>query len=337
MHKPDSSREGSGLAIETIGRLMHRRHGRVCIGRNYRGRHNRYWHTLRRSGDNRRITVGDTILALAPIGDAELYTETIGQGEDLLLVAGLGGSATFWRGQADALARSYRVTLYDHRGVGRSSPAPLVSTSEELANDLLKLMDVLQIDRAHVVGHSTGGAIGQHLALRAPDRLRSLVLSASWAGPTSLFIELFKLRRDVLINNGMKSYLLLGTVLATPAWYLQERFTGIDDFLQDRLRDLPALDVELGRLNAVMTHDLRHRVADIRVPTAVICARDDQITPEPMSTELAELIPGATLRVLPEGGHFCPATVTDRYNQTLIDALVVLGGSMAHSGVESDR
>lgn len=284
-------------------------------------------------------------MSLISIGDAEIYTETMGAGEDLLLVAGLGGSAKFWRAQAQVLANSYRVTLYDHRGVGRSSPAPLVSSSEELADDLLKLIDVMQIDRAHLVGHSTGAAIGQHVALRAPDRLRSLILSASWAGPTPLFIELFKLRRDVLINNGMKGYLALGTILATPAWYLQERFAGIDEYLHDRLQDLPPLEVELGRLNAVMTHDLRHRVAEIRVPTAVICARDDQITPEPMSRELAELIPGAILQVLSEGGHFCPATVTEHYNRILIDTLAALAeggvgqseGGLGQSGGESAR
>ncbi len=261
---------------------------------------------------------------MTSIGDAELYTETHGQGEDLLLVAGLGGSGSFWRSQVDALAQSYRVTLYDHRGVGRSSPAPLVSTAEQLADDLERLMDALEIRRAHLIGHSTGGAIGQHVALRAPDRLRSLILSGSWAGPTPLFIEMFKLRRDVLINNGVQSYLMLGTLLATPAWYLHERFNGVDEYLRDRLDAQPALEVELGRLNAVMTHDLRHRLGTVRVPTAVVCARDDQITPEPLSTELARLIPGAILRVIPEGGHFCPLTVTEQYNRTLFELLAAV-------------
>ena len=263
-------------------------------------------------------------MTLTSIGDAELYTETLGQGEDLLLVAGLGGSATFWQNQVDALAESYRVTLHDHRGVGRSSPAPLVSNAEQLADDLIRLMDALEIERAHLVGHSTGGAIGQHIALKAPERLHSLVLSGSWGGPTPLFIETFKMRRDVLINSGVKNYLLLGTLLATPAWYLQDRFTGLDDYLADRLQTLPSMEVELGRLNAVMTHDLRHRLPEIRVPTGIVCARDDQLTPEAMSSELASLIPGATKVTLAEGGHFCPVTVSSEYNRTLLDLLLTI-------------
>lgn len=274
-------------------------------------------------------------MSLITVDDAEIYTETIGDGENLLLVAGLGGSGTFWREQAQVLAKTYRVTLYDHRGVGRSKPAPLVSSAEELTDDLVKLMDALHIERAHIVGHSTGGAIGQHLALRAPERIHSLVLSASWVGPTPLFIEMFKLRREVLINNGINSYLMLGALLATPAWFMQERFTGLDDYLGDRARTMPNLDVELGRLNAVMTHDLRHQVQHIKVPTAVVCASDDQITPRLLSQELAALIPGAILRVLPEGGHFCPITASEQYNQALLELLAQLNanaGGKAHAG-----
>jgi aminoacrylate hydrolase len=273
---------------------------------------------------------------LISIGDAEICAETHGQGEDLLLVAGLGGSGKFWQAQVDELARAYRVTLYDHRGVGRSSPAPLVSTAEQLADDLLRLMDALGIAQAHLVGHSTGGAIGQHLALREPDRLHSLVLSGSWAGPTPLFIEMFKLRRDVLINSGMQHYLLLGTLLAVPARHLHERFRSLDDFLGDRLDALPPLEVELGRLNAVMAHDLRHRLGELRVPTGVLCAQDDQITPAPMSVELASLIPGAILRLLPEGGHFCPQTASAAYNDALFELLKAIGaGGVAQPGAES--
>jgi aminoacrylate hydrolase len=55
-----------------------------------------------------------------------------------------------------------------------------------------------------------------------------------------------------------------------------------------------------------------------------MCAHDDQITAAPMSLELAELIPNALLRVLPEGGHFCPQTNTEQYNATLLELLQAL-------------
>ncbi|MEM9530278.1 MAG: alpha/beta fold hydrolase [Pseudomonadota bacterium] len=258
---------------------------------------------------------------LVDIGEAKLYTETFGAGEPLLLVAGLGGVGKFWANQVELLSQHFQVILHDHRGVGRSSPAPVISGAESLADDLVALMDALEIEQAHLAGHSTGGAIGQHIALKHPQRLKSLVLSASWAGPTPLFIDTFKARRDVLINSGVRNYMMIGTLLAIPAWFLKDKFKGVDDYLAGRFADFPGLEVELGRLNAVMTHDLRHRVQEITTPTTVLCAQDDQLTPLSMSEELAKRIPGAALKVLDRGGHFCPVTNTADYNPLLLEAL----------------
>jgi aminoacrylate hydrolase len=87
------------------------------------------------------------------------------------------------------------------------------------------------------------------------------------------------------------------------------------------MAEFPGLEIELGRLNAVMSHDLRHRLNEIRVPTFVIGARDDQLTPSTMSQELAQLIAEARIHLLREGGHFCPQTVTAEYNAAVLDFL----------------
>ena len=260
-------------------------------------------------------------MPLVSSGEAELFVEQQGEGEEILLIAGLGGSATFWSHQTEPLAQGYRVISYDHRGVGRSPPAPLHSCVAEMANDALGLMDAMDIEAAHIVGHSTGGAIGQHLALGAPQRVRSLVLSASWAGPTPLFTDLFRHRRRILLESGVESYLMSGSLLVMPGWALERSYTGIDDFLRERIENFPGPEVELGRLNAVLTHDLREEIQEIRVPVGVISARDDALTPPGMSRELAERIPGAVSVLLPEGGHFCPITVPDDYNRELLRLL----------------
>ncbi|MEY3465698.1 MAG: alpha/beta fold hydrolase [Steroidobacteraceae bacterium] len=255
------------------------------------------------------------------IGHAELYVEEHGEGAPVLLVAGLGGSGKFWRAQVGAFSEHHRVILHDHRGVGRSGPGPLISSAAEMADDVLRLMDALRIERADLVGHSTGGAIGQHIALKAPERLNSLVLSASWGGPTPLFVQTFHTRRNVLINCGPLDYLMVGTLLATPTWHLGPNFKNTETYFRERLAEFPGLEIELGRLNAVMRHDLRHQLQDIRVPTFVIGARDDQLTPPGLSEELAARIPGATLHLLDSGGHFCPVTVTERYNAAVLGFL----------------
>lgn len=260
-------------------------------------------------------------MSLVSIGNAELYTEVHGEGEDLLLVAGLGGMATFWAKQVGFLSGHYRVVLHDHRGIGRSGPAPVVSGSVEMADDLIRLMDAMDIRAAHIVGHSTGGAIGQQIAVNHPDRVKSLVLSASWAGPTPLFVDTFRIRRDILINSGVKHYMMVGSLLAAPAWTIADGYEGMDSYLAERIEHFAGLETELARLNAVMTHDLRHRLAEIEAPTGVISAKDDSLTPPSMSDELAERIKGARRVRLAEGGHFCPVTVSDVYNERLLALL----------------
>lgn len=255
------------------------------------------------------------------IGDAGLYTKTIGNGPPVFLVAGLGGRHQFWKMQAEEFAKHFTVILHDHRGVGHSTPDKVVLGAEHMADDLIKLMDVMGIEKAHIVGHSTGGAIGQHIALKAPSKIDKLVLSCSWAGPDAYFMNLFHTRRQILMSCGPEAYLTTGTYLATPSWYLQSTINSTQSFLADRMENFPGLQVELSRLSAVMSHDLRSRVQEITCKTFIIGALDDQITPFGFSKELSELIPNSVLHELDRGGHFCPMSNTDIYNKTVLDFL----------------
>jgi len=255
------------------------------------------------------------------IGDAELYTKTIGSGPPVFLVAGLGGRHQFWQNQAEAFAKHFTVILHDHRGVGHSTPDKVVLGAEHMADDLIKLMDAMGVEKAHIVGHSTGGAIGQHIALKAPDKIDKLVLSCSWAGPDAYFMHLFHTRRQILMSCGPEAYLTTGTYLATPSWYLQGTMNSTQSFLADRMANFPGLQVELSRLSAVMSHDLRSRVHDIACETFIIGTPDDQITPFGFSEELSKLIPNSELHKLDRGGHFCPMSHTDVYNKTVLEFL----------------
>lgn len=255
------------------------------------------------------------------LGDAEIHTEITGTGADLLLVAGLGGRGAFWANQVQAFARHFRVITHDHRGCGHSTPGKAIWGAEQMAEDLIALMDALGIEKAHLVGHSTGGAIGQHIALRWPERLERLVLSCSWAGPDAYFAQLFRTRREVLINCGPLAYYTMGTYLAHPGSYLQAEMQDARSFMEGRMASWPGLEVELSRLAAVAAHDLRSQVHKIGHQTLCIGAADDQITPCGFTEELARLIPGAELHLLVRGGHFCPVVETEAYNARVLQFL----------------
>ena len=103
-----------------------------------------------------------------------------GEPEDLVMIHGLATNMAFWYlNIAPALAKRYRVTLFDLRGHGRSSMTESGYRPEQLSGDLKLLLDHLQIDRIHVVAHSFGALVALRFGLQNPDRIASLVLADS--------------------------------------------------------------------------------------------------------------------------------------------------------------
>lgn len=251
--------------------------------------------------------------ALIPVADTQLHVVREGAGPPLLFLVGLGGRCEFWRPQIDRFSDRFDCLSFDHRNTGDSLPSDLTTTVARLAEDAIGLLDALDIERATIVGHSLGGAIAQHIAVHAPDRVERLVLSASWAGPTPAFLELFELRKAVLRRCGPRAYLLQGNLLGNPGWWVAANHAAMSAGIEARLASFAGVEVEMERMDAVTGHDLRDRLGGIRAETLVMCALDDGITPLPLSEELAALIPGARLEVLPTGNHFAPATVPDDY------------------------
>src|SRR5690349_18820713 len=112
----------------------------------------------------------------------QLYWESTGEGDPVLLVMGLGLSGGAWWRTVDTLSRRFRVITFDNRGVGRSRGLAPAYTTEALADDAVAVLDALEITEANVYGLSLGGMVAQQIALRYPRRVHSLVLGATTPG-----------------------------------------------------------------------------------------------------------------------------------------------------------
>jgi len=257
------------------------------------------------------------------IGDAEINYERSGQGPTLMLVPGLGGAGAVWNKQLPAFSRHFDVVVHDHRGAGQSSMSRIKYSVDQMASDALKLMDALKIEKAHYLGHSTGGAMGQVLAIDHPDRIDGLVLSATWAKSDTYFKRSFASRKLALAA-GPEAYLKASNLALFPPWYINERTADLEAMEALAIKNFGVPEIWASRIDAISNHDRQAQIGLIRHRTLVVCAEDDMVTPLYFSKELAAKIPNATLKTLPTGGHMCMLTVPDVYTRTVLDWLTAI-------------
>jgi aminoacrylate hydrolase len=255
------------------------------------------------------------------IGDCHLHYERQGAGFPVFFVTGLGGFGAFWREQVPAFSRSFDVVTHDHRGIGQSDHTRGGYTVERMAQDVLGLMDALQIERAHIVGHSTGGAIAQVLAIDHPDRLGAAVISASWTKSDPYFRRLFQLRKDILMRMGPEAYLQSATLFLYPPWWVSCNNERLRQLEAQNLAAMSAPEIIAQRMDAIVAFDRTPQLGRIRTPTLVVGAVDDVITPSYFSEELARRIPGAELKLFPKGGHCFTQVLARDFNNAVLPFL----------------
>lgn len=257
----------------------------------------------------------------ASIKDGNLYFEELGEGPPLLLIAGLGGVGAYWRPQLAAYARHFRVIIHDHRGCGQSTRSETEYSVDLLSRDVIALMDHLGIARAHVLGHSTGGAIGQTMAITAPERVASLVLYATWTRVDAFMGRVMAARKALLETAGAEAYIQLTPALIFPDWWLNqfpEKLAALDAATRE---NFPSVSIAASRCQAVIDFDRTAELGRIKAPTLVICARDDFLTPLYFSEELARRITGARLAVIERGGHCLSQVDPEAFDRPVLDFL----------------
>jgi pimeloyl-ACP methyl ester carboxylesterase len=228
------------------------------------------------------------------------------QGEPLLLIQGLSGNHLHWGDEFLAeLDGDFESITYDHRGVGHSERVAEPFTIPELADDAAALLDVLEIDSAHVLGISMGGMVAQELALQHPDRLRTLTLGCTYAGG-----EGSQMTDPAVIQHlgGLFAQGRTEEALRAGFEYNVSRQFAADpsrfELVKRIAAELPAsLDILLLQVQAVAGHDTSARLADIRTPTLVIHGSEDQMLSVVNGRMIAERIPGARLEVFQGVGH----------------------------------
>jgi pimeloyl-ACP methyl ester carboxylesterase len=253
-------------------------------------------------------------------GDVELWVDQRGAGTDVLLLAGLSDPAEAWTFQLDGLAHQHRLTAFDNRGAGRSPMPPKGFTVAGMADDAAAMLRSLGIERAHVAGFSGGSATAQHLALRHPELVRSLVLVSTWARMDAFgrsMIGMFKWLAEVVPSERqmLEAFFL---------WIYTARAheDGTVDAIIDEALAFPhpqSPEAFVRQLEAWEVHDTVDRLAEVAVPTLVVAGGEDIMTPVRLGRAVAEGIPGAELVLLEGEAHQPFQEAPEAFNQLVLD------------------
>jgi 3-oxoadipate enol-lactonase len=244
-------------------------------------------------------------MTFAISGDSRLYFEDRGQrnANTVVLIPGLGLTGSAWAAVADRLADAYRILTIDPRGAGRSDKPDTEYTVADVAEDLRAILDTANVTDAHVVGLSMGGMIAQDLAIRFPDRVRTLTLLSTYAAPDDWSRRLFEVRKMIIERIGLAEQFRLSILtVSSPLTFRSnpEVIASVEHALVDNLPDERAY---LRQLEYCMNHDARDELRKIRIPTLVLTGSEDLLTSPFQGRELAAAIVGAEYREVQGRSH----------------------------------
>jgi pimeloyl-ACP methyl ester carboxylesterase len=256
----------------------------------------------------------------------EIYYESRGAGEPLVLIPGFAAGAWTWFEQTEELSKTFRVITFDPRGVSRSAAdgnSTATISLQTIAADVAGLLDFLKIERAHVLGVSFGGFVAQEFALRFPERLKKLVLACtSFGGKNHVAADLEVLAAFVAADDLNKQERVRRFMIPafTPE-FAAARSDIIEKVCRLRAENIVPEKVYSQQMASAVAFDAERRVSAIRAETLVLTGDRDVVVPPQNSENLAKAIPNATLKIIENGSHMFFIENAKEFNQVVIEFL----------------
>jgi pimeloyl-ACP methyl ester carboxylesterase len=221
-----------------------------------------------------------------------MYYETYGKGEPLLIIHGNGGSINNFVYQIPFFSQRYQVIVADSRAQGKSIDNSDSLTYEMMADDLHALLNKLHIDSCYVIGWSDGGINGLLLAMRHPEKVKKLAITGANLWPDSTAIDPYFYTWTMHYND------TLGTKQKPSAQLKNTR--------------------KLAHLLSYEPHISQRQLNRVQCPTLVIGGDHDIIKPE-HTMLIAQSIPRSYLWIIPNSGHSTPVFYQDDFNRVIAD------------------
>ncbi len=253
-----------------------------------------------------------------------LYYEIHGDGQPLVLIEGRGAAVSWiWFRQVTPLSAEHRLLIYDNRGAGKSQKPEVDYTLQDMADDLLDLLDALGIEKTSVLGISMGGMIAQEFAIDYPDRVEKLILSSTHYGGSGILEASEEAVKAMMPDTSLPPAERIRKTMAAgfaPGW-VDAHSEMVEAIVSMRLDAIQPAEASMRERRAREGFDASQRLARIKAPTLILHGDADSIVPVGNVYLIAQKMPGAAVHIFPGGGHMVHIEHAEIFNRVVLDFL----------------
>ncbi|MCP4695387.1 MAG: alpha/beta hydrolase [Gammaproteobacteria bacterium] len=244
----------------------------------------------------------------ARVNGIQLYYEIHGAGEPLVFISGVGYGAAYWTSLLPNLTDKFQVIVFDNRGLGQSSMPDIPYSVEMMAADTMGLIDALELERPHLLGHSLGASIAFEIGRRRPQRLGKIIFVAGLypgpevAKPSEQALQVLRNREGDaadLVKRGLR--------IATAPGFKQKRPRRYAALMRMGLERTQPASIFLRQVNSHVAYLETDKLTDgFQPPLCLIYGREDEVTPPANGERIQAKLPRSELHLVPDAGHHFP-------------------------------
>ena len=259
------------------------------------------------------------------VNGLKFHVQTFGSGVPVIMIMGLGAPGDKWKHNYELLSRWFWCIVPDNRGAGLSDKPEVESyTTEQMADDIIGIMDALDIKKAHVIGVSMGGAIAQQVALKAPKRVISLILTSTFASVSPAFKKALNLICDLKEDTDPAVLKQLNL------WMTYGQYTQIHhpEKIEKSTEEDAAYPYPMpvyaykAQCGACLSHNTAERLHELKMPVLIAAGAKDLFMNIEKTMELVHGIPQAEFYLAPEGGHVHQWEYPEPYDSVVVGFLM---------------
>lgn len=253
----------------------------------------------------------------ASIRGITMVFDEVGAGEAILLIHGQPFNRSMWDDQKEMLAKNYRLIIPDLRGYGETGQGKDIILLDELALDLLHLLDHLSIKKAVVISLSMGGQIALEMYTWAPDLFSAIIFAntearaeneAGYQNRIELSKRILSGGMEKFTNERIRHFMCTNTFTHKPE---------VVSRVEKMMKTTPAAGSSAVQRGRAERRDYTHLLEKIDFPVLIIVGDKDEFTPLESSTYIHQRIKGSTLAIIPDCGHISNMEQPEAFNKVI--------------------